>query len=142
MEVVVGRLELDSPDRLDLVGPRRRDEVVEDRRPAGEALDPEQLLGVQAAVRRPVLGVALLRDAAVGDVVHEATGLLGEKASLMSGPWGGIGRSGLDLDRVHDRLKLGLMLRRCGRVARGLDRDADAIDVEDPEIPDIAGPRA
>ena len=84
MEVVVGRLELDAPDRLDLVGPRRRDEVVEERRPAGEALDPEQLLGVERAVRRAVLGVALLRDAAALDVVHGATGLLGvEEASLV-----------------------------------------------------------
>jgi hypothetical protein len=85
MEVIVGRLELDPPDRLDLVCPRRRHEVVEDRGPAGEALHPEQLLGVEGAVWRAVLGVALLRDAAAGDVVHGATGLLGvEEASLVS----------------------------------------------------------
>ena len=57
-------------DRLDLVRPRRRHEVVEQRRSAGEALDPEQLLGVEAAVGRAVLGVALPGDAAVADVVH------------------------------------------------------------------------
>ena len=37
----VGRIKLDAANRLDLVGPRRRYEVVEDRRPAGEALHAE-----------------------------------------------------------------------------------------------------
>ena len=59
VEPVVGGLELDPADGLDLVGLGRRDEVVEDRAAAGEALDPEELLGVEAAVRRAVLGVPL-----------------------------------------------------------------------------------
>jgi hypothetical protein len=46
MKVVVRGFEGDPADRLDLVGPGRRDEVVEDRRAAGEALDAEELLGV------------------------------------------------------------------------------------------------
>ncbi len=84
VEIIVGRLQLDAPNGLDLVGPGRRDEVVEDRRPAGEALDAEQFLGVEAPVRGAVLGVALLRDAAALDVVHGETGLLGvEVASLV-----------------------------------------------------------
>ena len=70
MEAVVGRLELDPAHGLDPVRPRRRRQVVEQRAAPGEALDAEQLLGVQAAVGRAVLGVALRRDAAAGDVVH------------------------------------------------------------------------
>ena len=77
MEAVVGRLELDPAALLDLVRPRRRRQVVEEGAATGESLDPEQLLGVEAAVRGAVLGVALPGDAAAGDVVHEATGLLG-----------------------------------------------------------------
>ena len=45
-------------------------DVIQDRAAAGEALHPEQLLGVEAAVGGAVLGVTLRRDAAVGDVVH------------------------------------------------------------------------
>jgi hypothetical protein len=51
--------------------------VVQERAAAGEPLHPKQLLRVEAAVRRAVLGVALARDAAVLDVVHGKTGLLG-----------------------------------------------------------------
>ncbi len=62
---VVGLLERGSSrDRLDLVGPRRRDEVVEQRRATREPLDPEQLLGVERAVGRAMLGVARVRDVA------------------------------------------------------------------------------
>ena len=83
MEVVVGGLEPDPRDRLDAVRPRRRGQVVQQRRAAAEALDTEQLLGVQAAVGGAMLGVPLAGDAAVGDVVHRTTGLLGrKKASL------------------------------------------------------------
>ena len=85
VEAVVGRLELDPADRLDLVGPRRRREVVEERAAAGEALDAEQLLGVEGAVGRAVLGVALLRDAAAGDVVHGDWPPRVEEASLVLG---------------------------------------------------------
>ena len=70
MEPVVGGLDGDPADRLDLVGLRRRRDVIEDRAASGEALHPEQLLGVEAAVGGAVLGVALRRDAAVGDVIH------------------------------------------------------------------------
>ena len=70
MEAVVGGLQLDPADGLDLVRLRRWHEVVEQRAAAGEALDPEQLLGVEAAVGRPVLRVALAGDAAALDVVH------------------------------------------------------------------------
>ena len=84
VQAVVGGLEPDRAALLDAVVLRRRRQVVEQRRSAGEALDPEQLLGVERAVGRPVLGVALAGDAAVGDVVHRATGLLDvrEEASL------------------------------------------------------------
>ena len=70
MEPVVGGLDGDPADRLDLVGLRRRRDVIEDRAASGEALHPEQLLGVEAAVGGAVLRVTLRRDAAVGDVVH------------------------------------------------------------------------
>ena len=73
-----------APDRLDAMRPRRRDEVIQQRAPAGEPLDAEQLLGVEAAVRRAVLGVALLGDAAAGDVVH-ATALLGRERQSSRG---------------------------------------------------------
>ena len=82
VEAVVGRLELDPADRLDLVGPRRRDEVVEERAAAGEALDAEQLLGVEAAVRGAVLGVPLAGHAAAGDVEHARLASSVEEASL------------------------------------------------------------
>jgi hypothetical protein len=70
MEPVVGRLESDAGDRLYLVRLGRWRQVVDQRAAAGEPLDPEQLLGVEAAVRRAVLGVALAGDAAAGDVIH------------------------------------------------------------------------
>jgi hypothetical protein len=76
VEAVVRRDELDPGDGLDPVGLRRRRQVVEDRAAAGETLDAEQLLGVQAAVASPVLGVPLAGQAAMGDVVHRTTGLL------------------------------------------------------------------
>jgi len=44
--------------------------VVQKRRAAGEALDAEKLLGVERAVGRPVLRVALGRDVATPDVEH------------------------------------------------------------------------
>ena len=59
MEAVVCGLEVHPRPGLDQMGPSRRRHVVEERAPAGEPLDPEQLLGVQAPVGRPVLGVAL-----------------------------------------------------------------------------------
>ena len=67
---VVGLLEGDRRDRLDPVGPRRRGHVVEQRAAAGEALDAEQLLGIERAVGGAVLGVALGRDAAASGVEH------------------------------------------------------------------------
>ena len=74
------------------------DEVVEERAAAGEALDAEQLLGVEAAVGRAVLGVALAGHAAVGDVVHAATGLLGRGGQSRSIAQPTLGRS---VDSVH-----------------------------------------
>jgi hypothetical protein len=44
--------------------------VVEEGVAPDEAFDPEELLGIERAVRRPVLGVALRRDAAPADVIH------------------------------------------------------------------------
>jgi hypothetical protein len=76
MEAVVGGDELDSADRLDAVGLGRREQVIQDRAAPGEALDAEQLLGVEATVGCPVLGVPLAGQAAMGDVVHGTTGLL------------------------------------------------------------------
>src|SRR5262245_54118373 len=71
MEAIVGGDELDPADRLDLVDLGRRNEVIQDRVAAAEALDTEELLRVEAAIGRPVLGVPLAGQAAVGDVVHE-----------------------------------------------------------------------
>ena len=65
VRAVVGRLRRISRDELDLVRLRRRHEVVEERAAAGEPLDPEQLLGIQAAVGCAMLGVPLLGNAAV-----------------------------------------------------------------------------
>ena len=70
MRLRVGRLQVNLADELHLVRLRRRHEVIQERAAAGEPLDPEQLLGIQAAIGRPMLGVALTRDAAVLDVVH------------------------------------------------------------------------
>ena len=85
MEAVVGGLEHDPRPGLDPMGPRRRRHVVEQRAPPGEPLDPEQLLGVEAAVGRPVLGVARGRDGASRDVVHARLASSGEEASLGRG---------------------------------------------------------
>jgi hypothetical protein len=65
-------LERDIPNLLDPVGLGRRRVVVEEARLAGEALDPEQLLGVQAAVGLAELSVALVRHLAALQVVHAA----------------------------------------------------------------------
>jgi hypothetical protein len=73
---VVGLPDDDVRDRFDPVGSCRRDEVVEQRGAPGEALDAEQLLGVERSIRRSMLGMALGRDVAAGDVEHRATGLL------------------------------------------------------------------
>jgi hypothetical protein len=70
MDAVVGLLQHDGRARLDVVGPGRWHEVVQQRGPSGESLDPEELLGVQAAVRSSMLGVSLGRDVAPGDVEH------------------------------------------------------------------------
>ncbi len=72
MHAIVGRLEPDVADGLDLVRPRRRDEVVEEGRAAGEALHAEQLLGVERSIRRAMLGVPLVRDVAARYVEHAA----------------------------------------------------------------------
>jgi hypothetical protein len=50
--------------------------VVDERAATGEALDAEQLLGVERAVGGAVLGVALVGHVATGGIEH-ATGLLG-----------------------------------------------------------------
>ena len=76
MHAVVDGLVLQVADRLDLVRPGRRHEVVEQRRAAGEALHAEELLGVERAVRRAMLGVALVRNVAAADVEHFADCLL------------------------------------------------------------------
>ncbi len=112
VEPVVGRLQLDPGDRLDPVGAGRRRQVVEEGAAAGEALDPEQLLGVQAAVGGPVLGVALAGDAAAGDVVHGKTGLLGRG-----------GQSSRDLRRA--KVKLWRTLSNFGR--RSLDGEGSVV---------------
>jgi len=70
VKVIVGGFEGDARDRFDLVRLSRRRQVVHDRASPRESLHPEQLLGVEAAVGRAVLGVALARQAAVRDVVH------------------------------------------------------------------------
>src|SRR5215217_1454865 len=99
VEVVVGGLERDASHRFDLVRARRRCKVVEQRTAAGEALDTEQLLGVKGAVGGAVLGVALLRDAAAGDVVHR---LLRVRPSLVGRPDCGLRSERLDLDPDPD----------------------------------------
>ena len=59
MEAVVGGLEPDARTASMRWVLRRWRQVVEQRRSTGEALHPEQLLGVERAVGRAVLGVAL-----------------------------------------------------------------------------------
>ena len=70
MDAVVRLFDRDQLTGFDSMGPGRRQEVVEERTPANEALDPEELLGVQPAIRGPMLGMALVRDAAFRDVEH------------------------------------------------------------------------
>jgi len=70
MEAIVGGLDDHVSDRLDLVGLGRWDEVVEEGVAPDEALDAEELLRVQRAIRPAVLCVALRWDAAPTDVVH------------------------------------------------------------------------
>ncbi len=85
VEPVIGRLELDARARLDPMRLGRRDQVVQERAAAAEALDAEQLLGIERPVGRPVLGMALARHRPTLDVIHRATGLLAswrEEASL------------------------------------------------------------
>ena len=72
VHAVVHGLVADLAHALDLVRLRRRDEVVEQGGSAGEALHPEQLLGVERAVGRAVLRVALVRDVASAYVEHRA----------------------------------------------------------------------
>jgi hypothetical protein len=79
VQAVVGRLQPHLRHRLDAMRARRRRQVIQQRRSPGEALDPEQLLSVERAVRRAMLGVALLGNAAALDVVHGATGLLASR---------------------------------------------------------------
>ncbi len=63
-------LDDDVAHLLDGVRLGRRRVVVEEAGAAGEALDAEQLLGVQAPVVLAELGVALVRDLAAADVEH------------------------------------------------------------------------
>ena len=98
MEPVVGGLDGDPADRLDLVGLRRRRDVIEDRAASGEALHPEQLLGVEAAVGGAVLRVTLRRDAAVGDVVH------GRRASWVRRQSSGAPRRGVSSRAMSQRV--------------------------------------
>jgi len=70
MGIVVGFVELDPSDGLHLVRPGRRHEVIEKRASAREAFDPEQLLGVERAVGRAMLGVALVGHIAERQVEH------------------------------------------------------------------------
>ena len=46
----------------------------------------------------------------------------------------------LDLDGIHDGLKLSLALRRCTREVLGLNHHPNALDIEDPEAPAVARP--
>ena len=70
VRAVVGRLDRHGPERLDPRDPRGGREVVEERVPAGEPLDAEELLRVEAAVRGAMLRVPGGRDAPPRDVEH------------------------------------------------------------------------
>ena len=70
MEAIVGGLDDHVANGLDEVRLRRWHQVVEEGVAPDEALDPEELLGVERAVRPAMLGVALRRHAAPTDVVH------------------------------------------------------------------------
>ena len=88
VEAVVGGLQLDPRAGLQLVRLRGRRHVVQERAPAREPFDAEQLLGVQAAVGSAVLRVALARDGASRDVVHGTSWPpRGEDASVAKGPY-------------------------------------------------------
>ena len=65
-------LQRDLADLLDPVGAGGRGVVVQEGRPAAEALHPEQLLGVERTIRLAELGVALGRHLAALDVEHGA----------------------------------------------------------------------
>ena len=68
---LVGRLlERDVAHLLDGVRLGRRRVVIEEARPPAEALDAEQLLGVEAAIGLAELGVALVRHVAALEVEH------------------------------------------------------------------------
>ncbi len=70
MKAVVGGLDDHLAHGLDEVRLGRRHKVVEEGVAAYEALDPEELLGVERAVRPAMLRMALRRHAASSDVVH------------------------------------------------------------------------
>jgi hypothetical protein len=72
MQIVVGGLERNTPDGLDPVRLRWWDEVIEQRRPSREALDAEQLLGVERAGTRAMLRVSFVRNVAAADVEDRA----------------------------------------------------------------------
>ena len=72
----------------------------------------------------------------VGGALHGGFSLRGARSQARSRG------SGLYHDRVHDRLQFGPILRRCSGIVRGLDDDALAIDIEDPEVPAVARPWA
>ena len=63
-------LDPDVAHLLDLVRLGRRRVVVEEAGAAAEALDPEELLGVEPAIVLAELGVALVRHLAAADVEH------------------------------------------------------------------------
>ena len=63
-------LDDDVAHLLDGVRLCRRGVVVEEAGAAGEALDSEELLGVEAPIVPAELGVALVRDVAAADVEH------------------------------------------------------------------------
>ena len=77
MRAVVRGLDGDRAHRLDPRHARRRRQVVEQRAAPGEPLDAEQLLGVEAAVGRPMLGVTGAAGWSLARRRTCATGLLG-----------------------------------------------------------------
>ena len=76
------------------MGPRRRRHVVEQGAAAREPLDAEELLGVERAVGRAMLGVALGRDVAAGRVEHGPNPLLERCGQSRSSAVGGSGTAG------------------------------------------------
>ena len=83
--VLADRDERHLAKELDLVCSSRRNDVVEQAAAAHESLDSEQLLGVQAAVRRPVLGMPLGRHAPAANVKHRPNASVCSGASLGGG---------------------------------------------------------